>query len=37
MPRDIQAYLAEFEDIPGTRVYTAQRARARAITSTSSR
>ena len=26
-PRDIKAYLAEFEDIPGTRVYTAQRAR----------
>lgn len=26
-PRDIQAYLAEFEDIPGTRVYTARRAR----------
>ncbi len=27
MPRDIHAYLAEFEDIPGTRVFTAQRAR----------
>lgn len=26
-PRDIKAYLAEFEDIPGTRVYTARRAR----------
>lgn len=26
-PRDIHAYLAEFEDIPGTRVYTAARAR----------
>jgi len=26
--RDIHAYLAEFEDIPGTRVYTATRARA---------
>ena len=26
-PRDIHAYLAEFEDIPGTRVYTAKRAR----------
>lgn len=26
--RDIHAYLAEFEDIPGTRVYTARRARA---------
>lgn len=25
--RDIHAYLAEFEDIPGTRVYTAARAR----------
>lgn len=25
---DIHAYLAEFEDIPGTRVYTAKRARA---------
>ncbi|MHB1206231.1 MAG: protocatechuate 4,5-dioxygenase subunit alpha [Rhodospirillaceae bacterium] len=25
--RDIHAYLAEFEDIPGTRVFTAQRAR----------
>ncbi|MBN8816332.1 MAG: protocatechuate 4,5-dioxygenase subunit alpha [Sphingomonas sp.] len=25
---DIHAYLAEFEDIPGTRVFTAQRARA---------
>ena len=28
VPRDIHAYLAEFEDIPGTRVYTAKRARA---------
>jgi protocatechuate 4,5-dioxygenase alpha chain len=27
-PRDIHAYLAEFDDIPGTRVYTATRARA---------
>ncbi len=27
MPRDIHAYLAEFEDIPVTRVFTAQRAR----------
>ena len=27
MPRDIHSYLAEFEDIPGTRVYTARRAR----------
>lgn len=27
-PADIHAYLAEFEDIPGTRVYTASRARA---------
>lgn len=26
-PRDILGYLAEFEDIPGTRVYTARRAR----------
>ena len=26
-PRDIIAYLAQFDDIPGTRVYTAQRAR----------
>jgi protocatechuate 4,5-dioxygenase alpha chain len=26
-PRDIHAYLAEFEDIPGTRVFTATRAR----------
>ncbi|GAA4818040.1 hypothetical protein GCM10023232_13220 [Sphingosinicella ginsenosidimutans] len=26
-PRDIQAYLAEFDDIPGTRVFTAARAR----------
>lgn len=26
-PKDIHAYLAAFEDIPGTRVYTAQRAR----------
>ena len=24
---DIHKYLAEFEDIPGTRVFTAQRAR----------
>lgn len=27
MPTDIHSYLAEFEDIPGTRVFTAQRAR----------
>lgn len=27
VPRDIHAYLAEFEDIPGTRVFTAKRAR----------
>ncbi|TPG16414.1 protocatechuate 4,5-dioxygenase subunit alpha [Sphingomonas koreensis] len=27
-PTDIHAYLAEFEDIPGTRVFTAARARA---------
>jgi protocatechuate 4,5-dioxygenase, alpha chain len=27
MSRDIKAYLAEFDDIPGTRVYTAARAR----------
>ena len=27
-PKDIHAYLAEFDDIPGTRVYTAKRARA---------
>ena len=27
-PRDIHAYLAEFEDIPGTRIFTAARARA---------
>ena len=27
-PRDIHSYLAAFEDIPGTRVYTAKRARA---------
>ena len=27
-PTDIHAYLAAFDDIPGTRVYTAQRARA---------
>ncbi|MGN5373567.1 protocatechuate 4,5-dioxygenase subunit alpha [Sphingomonas hankookensis] len=27
-PRDIHAYLAQFDDIPGTRVYTAKRARA---------
>lgn len=26
-PRDIHAYLAELEDIPGTRVFTAKRAR----------
>ena len=26
-PRDIHAYLAEFDDIPGTRVFTATRAR----------
>jgi protocatechuate 4,5-dioxygenase alpha chain len=26
-PKDIHEYLAEFEDIPGTRVFTAQRAR----------
>jgi protocatechuate 4,5-dioxygenase alpha chain len=26
--QDIHAYLAEFDDIPGTRVYTAKRARA---------
>ena len=26
-PKDIKYYLAEFEDIPGTRVYTAKRAR----------
>ena len=26
-PRDIHAYLAEFEDIPGTRVFTGKRAR----------
>ncbi|NKJ43375.1 protocatechuate 4,5-dioxygenase subunit alpha [Novosphingobium sp. SG919] len=26
-PRDIHEYLAEFDDIPGTRVYTAARAR----------
>ena len=26
-PQDIHAYLAEFDDIPGTRVYTARRAR----------
>ena len=26
-PRDIHAYLAEMDDIPGTRVFTAQRAR----------
>lgn len=28
MTRDIHAYLAELEDIPGTRVFTAARARA---------
>lgn len=27
-PKDIHDYLAEFEDIPGTRVFTAARARA---------
>ena len=27
-PTDIHAYLAEFDDIPGTRVFTAKRARA---------
>lgn len=27
-PQDIHQYLAEFDDIPGTRVYTAKRARA---------
>ncbi len=27
MPRDVAAYLAEFDDIPGTRVFTSQRAR----------
>ena len=26
-PADIHAYLAEFDDIPGTRVFTARRAR----------
>lgn len=26
-PKDIHEYLAEFDDIPGTRVFTAQRAR----------
>ncbi|MDZ4307649.1 protocatechuate 4,5-dioxygenase subunit alpha [Allopontixanthobacter sp.] len=26
-PKDIHTYLAEFDDIPGTRVFTAQRAR----------
>ena len=26
-PRDVNAYLAEFEDIPGTRVFTTRRAR----------
>lgn len=26
-PKDIHSYLAEFEDIPGTRVFTASRAR----------
>lgn len=28
VPKDIHEYLAEFDDIPGTRVYTAKRARA---------
>lgn len=28
MSQDIHSYLAEFDDIPGTRVYTARRARA---------
>ncbi len=27
MTKDLHSYLAEFEDIPGTRVFTAQRAR----------
>mgnify|MGYP001026364762 CR=1 FL=1 len=27
VPKDIHEYLAEFDDIPGTRVYTAKRAR----------
>jgi protocatechuate 4,5-dioxygenase, alpha chain len=27
MPRDVSAYLAQFDDIPGTRVFTATRAR----------
>lgn len=27
-PRDVRAYLAELEDIPGTRVFTGERARA---------
>ncbi len=27
LPTDIHAYLAEFDDIPGTRVFTAKRAR----------
>jgi len=27
-PKDIHQYLAEFDDIPGTRVFTAKRARA---------
>lgn len=26
-PKDVQTYLAEFDDIPGTRVFTAKRAR----------
>src|SRR3954471_13035473 len=26
-PKDVKSYLAEFDDIPGTRVYTAKRAR----------
>tara|TARA_B100000678_G_scaffold268230_1_gene254367 strand:- start:804 stop:1214 length:411 start_codon:yes stop_codon:yes gene_type:complete len=27
-PKDIHSYLAEFDDIPGTRIYTARRARS---------
>ena len=27
MKQDIHEYLAQFEDIPGTRIYTAKRAR----------